>query len=248
MNDSGGEKMSASKGDYQVNISEVLKKASVLSKTNNWVLVQGLLCVLGISLVIYWFFFTLYEVDLSNVEALETALSKTQQVIMDMTLIVLLAPIWTGMAMLAIYFVRGQKPPTTLIFTYFKILPVVAVASGVVSILVTLGFLLLIIPSFYFFTATTFALPLIADKNYGPWKAIIASILMTNKHLVGMLGLYGIFALSLLLIPITFGLAFLWIGPLYFNAKAILYEDLFCQNATVEYNEKSNANGSVFNA
>ena len=240
--------MSSSSEQAQVNINDVLKRASALSKDNNWTLVQGLLCILGISLVVYWAFFSFYEIDLSSIESLQINLSGTQQVIMDMTLIIILAPLWTGVTMLAILYARNEKPSTSVMFAYINLLPLLAVASGIVSVLVTVGFVLFVFPSFYFFTASTFALPLIADKKCGPLQAIILSIQTTNKNLWPMLGLYTIFALSMLLIPITFGLAYLWIGPLYFNAKAILYQDLFCDGQAVNYDNNTDKDKGIFNA
>ena len=175
-------------------------------------------------------------------------LSVTQQAIMELVLTFLLAPLWTGVSMLAIRYKRGEKPSFTSIFYYYRHIVILALAALFVSMLTTLGISVYVIPGFYLFTATTFTLPLMADKKLNPLEAVLASIKMTNKYLWKMLMVYGIFVGLLLIVLLSFGFAYLWIGPFYFNVKAILYQDLFCEDETKTENQPDDFNNGVFNA
>jgi uncharacterized membrane protein len=127
-------------------------------------------------------------------------------------------------------------------------LPALALASVCIDILFAIGISLFVIPGFYVFAATTFTLPLIADKKMRPLSAIMYSIKMSNVYIWKMLQLHLIFLAMLFVVLISFGFAYIWIGPLYFNVKAVLYQDLFCVSETVILDETSTKDEGHFNA
>ena len=219
------------KKDYDFTFSTLFKRAFKLSELNNWVLAQALLCIVAITTVIYLIFFEVYEFN--SIEQLldpENGITQTQQLSIKIVIVFVLSPLWTGVNMLAIFFVRKQKAKTTDIFWYYKLLPQLVVASLLISIFLNLGVALFLLPGFYVFTATTFTLPLMADKKLGPISAIIYSVRVVNMHLQKMLLLFLLFFIMMIVVVLSLGFAYLWIGPLYFNVKAILYQDLFCNN------------------
>jgi hypothetical protein len=236
-------------GQYEFNIKEILKRAYLLSTQNNWTLLLGLLCIFAITFVIYFIYLDAFEItDFSLLMTENSPLTQGQQAIIELTLTVVLAPLWTGVTMLAISTNRGVSQSALNIFEFYKIIPALALASCLVSIFFTMGIALFFIPGFYIFTVTTFTLPLIADKKLGPISAIIFSIRMSNVYLWKMLQLYLIFLLMLFVVILSFGFAYFWIGPLYFNAKAILYDDLFRNSLAKSDDERANMNKGVFNA
>jgi len=234
---------------YNFDIKELLSRAYRLSGENNWTLAQLIICILLITFAAYFIFIDAYGI--TNIESLlsdNSPLLVSQQATIELSLTCLLAPLWTGVAMLAIRFNRSEKPSVTDAFAYYKNFILLAAASVILSILFTVGLSLYIVPGFYIFTATTFTLPLIIDKKMSPIAAIISSIKMVNRYLSKMLALYGVFLLMFLLVILSFGIAYLWVGPLYFNVKAILYEDLFCEAAGETNELKEETNNGVFNA
>ena len=253
--------MNGFNGQYDFNIKSILKRAYLLCAQNNWTLVLALLCIVAVTFVIYFIYLDAFEIkDFALLLTEDSPLTQSRQVIINLTLTVILAPLWTGVSMLAIATNRNssqspqspQSPQSSQsalsIFEYYKILPHVALASALISVLVNFGVILFFIPGFYIFTATTFTLPLIADKKLRPIKAIIYSTRMSNLYIWKMLQLYLLFLLMLFVVVISFGFAYLWIGPLYFNAKAILYQDLFCGKLDSANNNQSGQDKGVFNA
>lgn len=236
-------------GQYDFNIKEILKRAYLLSTQNNWTLLLSLLCIFAITFVIYFIYLDAFKItDFSLLMTENSPLTQGQQALIELTLTVILAPLWTGVSMLAIGTNRGKSQSALSIFEYYKIILALALASCLVSIFFTMGIALFFIPGFYIFTVTTFTLPLIADKKLGPISAIIYSIRMSNVYLWKMLQLYLIFLLMMFVVILSFGFAYFWIGPLYFNTKAILYQDLFCGSVTSVDENRPSPNKGVFNA
>ncbi len=241
-------------GEYDLNIKEVFQRAYQLSQINNWTLAQGLLCILVLTIAVYFIFIDAYGItDVSQVIGEQSIVTQSQQAVLEIILTVLLAPLWTGVAMLAIFSKRKEPKPFTFIFSYFRMLPGLALASALISMAFTFGIVLYFIPGFYVFTATTFVLPLMADKKLGPIAALRQSIRKVNQHLMKMLMLYAIFLALLFVVFLSFGFAYIWIGPLYFNVKAILYEDFFTEkvkNEKINESEdiQNDGNEGVFNA
>jgi uncharacterized membrane protein len=104
--------------------------------------------------------------------------------------------------------------------------------------------MLLVAPAFYVFMATTFTLPLIADKQLTPFTAISLSVRMTNAYLFQMTVIFLIFLALFIGVIITFGFALLWVGPYFFNVKAVLYTELFCSNEPTGSKEAKEAKES----
>lgn len=235
------------KKDYDFDIGQVFKRALAQSKINNWSLVQALLCIIALFIAVWLIFIDTFGI--SNVAQLldpETGLTGTQQATIELTMTVLLAPLWTGVSMLAIFSIRKQKYTFTDMFWYYRLLPRLFLASLLVSMAASMGLMLFVLPALYIVTATVFMLPLMADKKLGPISAIIYSARVVNMYLGKMLLLCGIFILLMLVVMFSLGFAYLWIGPLYFNVKAILYEDLFCDQ--VENDNSGNESEEEVNA
>lgn len=236
-------------GQYNFDIKEILKRAYQLSTQNNWTVLLALMCIFVITFTIYFIYLDAFEIrDFSLLMTENSPLSQGQQALIELTLTVILAPLWAGVGMLAINTNRNIPQSALSIFEYYKIMLSLALASCLVSIFFTMGIALFFIPGFYIFTVTTFTLPLIADKKLGPISAIVYSIRMSNIYLWKMLQLYLIFLLMLFVVILSFGFAYFWVGPLYFNAKAILYQDLFCDNLTTVDEEREAGHKGVFNA
>ncbi|MGB3727544.1 MAG: hypothetical protein WA981_17485 [Glaciecola sp.] len=236
-------------GQYNFDIKDIFSRAMKLSSTNNWTLAQALLCILAITFVVYFIFIDAYGLtDLNAFLSQESPLSPEQQIFIELTLTSLTAPLWTGVTMLAIKAKRGEDTAFTDIFVYFRLFIAVTVASVLISTVFTIGLSLYIIPGFYIFVATTFTLPLIADRGLAPISAVLLSIKMTNVYLIKMLILFGIFLVMMVLVLVSFGVAYIWVGPFYFNVKAILYEDLFGSEQVSQQAEHDTTNDGVFNA
>ncbi len=156
-----------------------------------------------------------------------TLLAPEHQALLELTMTVLLAPLWTGITMSAIFSMRNQPIKFTTALQYYSRFTILAFASAIISILLTIGLQLFILPGLYLFIATTFTLPLIIERNLTPLRAIGLSIKAVNANLGKLITIYSLFFLLFVIVIISFGIAYIFVGPLYFNVKAVLYQNLF---------------------
>ena len=145
--------------------------------------------------------------------------------------------VFAGIAMLAITTAKGLTAKAINVFSYVSYILPLGVATLLVSIATDIGMMLLVLPAFYIFMATTFTLPLIVEKSLTPIPAILLSIRMTNTYLFQMTIIFLIFLALFIGVILTFGFALIWVGPYFFNVKAVLYTELFCSKASSKSSE-----------
>ncbi|MFQ3249772.1 MAG: putative membrane protein [Glaciecola sp.] len=214
--------------DYQIDIKALLERGNVATKKNLPVILRSLFFVIFIVLLSFVAFFNVYNIEtIAQLEALQT-----ETYFLNMFLTVLLAPLWAGIAMMAVNTERKKDISFSQLFNFTYLILGLATAELCISLLTQVGMSLFIVPAIYIYITTSFTKFLIADKRMSPFVAIKVSIQMANQHLFKLSMLFLIFFALALLGMITFGLAFIWITPLYYNVTAILYNDLF--NSQVE--------------
>lgn len=219
-----------------------------MTKRNIFLLARALVTIISLGVVVILILFDAYGIsDIAKIASGEIVLTIPQQLGIDLSLTVILAPLWTGISMAAVFSNRSIRVSFTSIFSFFRLLPLVAIAYLLVNTSFELGLRLLLIPGFYIFVATTFTLILIADKGLRPFQAIWWSVKAVNHYIAPMLLIFSCFFLMLILVFFTFGLAYLYVGPLYFNIKAILYEAIFCHESDIEEGQVKTEQG-VFDA
>lgn len=217
--------------EYNFDVKHVLVRARELSSTNNWTLVQGLLLLIAVAMLLGFIFVQAFDIKTPEDVQLMT---HTQGAVASLVVNVVLAPIFAGIAMLAITTAKGLVAKSINVFSYVSYILPLGVATLLISIATDIGMMLLVLPAFYIFMATTFTLPLIVDKHLTPFSAIFLSIKMTNTYLFQMTIIFLIFMALFVGVVLTFGFALIWVGPYFFNVKAVLYTELFCSNETQE--------------
>jgi uncharacterized membrane protein len=229
--------------EYELDVKQVLVQARELSSQNNWILVVGILILIAVAMTMGFIFISVF--DISGPESVQN-LSHTENAIASLVINVVLAPIFAGLSMLAITTARGLQAKAVNVFAYISYVLPLGVATLLVSIAMDIGMLLLVLPAFYVFMATTFSLPLIVDKGLSPVSAILLSIRMVNAYLFPITIIFLIFVALMVGVILTFGFAYIWVGPYFFNVRAALYTALFCSNKEDEVEEQKDP--GVFNA
>ena len=110
---------------------------------------------------------------------------------------------------------------------YFSLTLALVTLNLLTSLLIQLGFMLLILPGVYVYLVTQFAVVLLAERRAGVIQSIILSAKVVNQYLMPFLLLLLLFVLLFTLVFLTMGLAILWVGPLYTLVLGQLYNDLF---------------------
>ncbi len=146
---------------------------------------------------------------------------------LQVTLTIAIYPFMAGIMMIGIR--RSVELPVSwkLAFGYFSYLLPIVVASILVGIFTTLGFLLLVIPGIYLSLAYILTIPLIVDKGMGPWAAMEASRRAISKHWFKVFGLYFVMGLIYMVSMIPLGLGLIWTMPMFIMVGGILYREIF---------------------
>jgi len=205
----------------QFDFKQIARVAIALLKANIWPLISASSVIVFTVLA-----FALLIANSFPLEEL-TGMPAQQQGILDIAMIIIVAPLSAGLSVMGINIARRQKVTMTDIFKFVSWVLPLALAQLLISVLVQLGLAVLIIPGLYVFVASTFTLPLIADKKMGVLQAVMASCRAVNQYLLSFIVLFVIFLVLFLLSIFTFGLGFLVIMPLYFVVTGLLYTTIF---------------------
>ena len=136
-------------------------------------------------------------------------------------------PFMAGIYMVGIRRAANQPVTFDLIFSQFgKFLPLLILAM-LMTLLMILGYLLLIIPGIYLSVAYGLAIPLMAERNLSPWQAMETSRKAIHQHWFKIFGLYIVLGVILLVSVIPVGIGLIWSLPLFILAFGVLYRTIF---------------------
>jgi len=132
-----------------------------------------------------------------------------------------------GLLFMGIRHVVGDKVSWKMIFHGFSFTGKIIVVSLLQFILVTIGFLLLILPGIYLVVGYAMAIPLIVDKNLSPWQALETSRKAVHKVWWKVAALYIVMSLIFLVAAIPLGIGLIWAWPMMMVAAGVVYHRLF---------------------
>ncbi len=153
--------------------------------------------------------------------------SMLMPLILQLVIMAVMYPFMAGIIMLGIQ--RSVDMPLSYksVFGYFSyILPLIGVAV-LMSVLITVGFLLLIIPGIYLSLAYMFAVPLIVVKNLGVWDAMETSRKAVTSHWFKIFFLFLIMGIIFMISAIPFGIGLIWTYPMMIAMMGVMYRDIF---------------------
>lgn len=168
--------------------------------------------------------------------------------LLEIVLQLVTAPFMVGIMMAGVKLNAEQAVGVKDLFAYLPQSAILCLTSLMVSIISGLGFALYIIPGLYLLIATNFTLLLVTDKRMSPFNAMLLSMKMVNRYLLSFIALHLIFFVLFMLCIVTFGVALIIVGPLYFNAKGLLYKELFGYGDMSAHIPQTESSESVFNA
>jgi len=239
----GGSIEQSLQGKAKIDLAALAKESWALSKNAKGGLLQGAMIIVLLGLLLIsglqqWF----------EVEDWATASPKVR-LILQISLTILTAPFIAAMLMIGISHSVGEKPSFSLVLKKVINSALVILLALLVSVLVDLGFALFLLPGIYLGLATGFAMMLYVEKQLAPSQAILQSIKVFNRYWPQLslfyVAIFILFALGMF----TFGFAYIWIIPFYFNFKGVLYRELFgIKVILVKADEHNNQGDSIFHA
>ncbi|PCJ37047.1 MAG: hypothetical protein COA75_04645 [Cellvibrionales bacterium] len=147
--------------------------------------------------------------------------------LVQLVIMAVMYPFMAGIVMLGIE--RSVDLPLSYksVFGYFSYaLPLLGVAV-LMSVLVAIGFILLIIPGIYLSLAYIFAVPLVVEKNLGIWDAMESSRKAVTRHWFKLFFLFLIMGILGMISAIPFGIGLIWTYPMMVVMMGIMYRDIF---------------------
>ena len=136
-------------------------------------------------------------------------------------------PLYAGLTMLAIKRSVGAPTNAFMVFDYYsKIIPIFLLYV-LMTILVVLGFVLLVIPGIYLMVAYSLAIPLLVEKNMRLWDALEASRKMISKRWFSVFGLYLVVLVIILISIVPLGIGLIWTLPFALVVPGIIYRNMF---------------------
>lgn len=214
-------------GDYEFTISEIFSEA--------WERTKG---AKG-TFILAWVFYVIVAIVINA--ALSYVVPDTDMMFQEgrfvagfiwaalpsLVTIPVLYPIMAGITLLGIHRAVDADISASSVFSHFgKIIPL-TILGILMSIMIMLGFILLVIPGIYLSVAYLMAIALMIDKDLGAWEAMEASRKAISKHWFKVFFLYFLIVLLFMVasIPVLIGL--IWVVPLFSILHGVLYKYMF---------------------
>ena len=175
---------------------------------------------------------------------------------MDMALIlsllatVIMSPMTSSLDMLGLQQSVGVRARPSQVFDFFRHFLRLGSLSLLGSLITSLfgplfellgvPVMLAFIPSALVGMGLVFTVPLVLERGLSPAQAMLVSLKLFARGWPSIVLLHGVMLALFFLALIPMGLGLIWVAPLYFNCKGILYRDL-C-GVAVEVTEVASGN------
>ncbi|UBO75993.1 DUF2189 domain-containing protein [Aeromonas rivuli] len=218
---------SMSKG-YRLDVRAILQESWQQTRSNG---LGMLLAIMGVMAI--WILLSnvlLAPLLESEKEGLDSAM------FISLLITVVMAPMSSALDMLGLQQAIGVRARASQVFDFFRHFLRLALLSLLSSLLTSLfgplfdllglPMMLALIPSALVGMGLLFTVPLVLERGLSPAQAILVSLKVFARGWPSLLLLHGIMLGLCLLAMIPMGLGLIWVAPLYFNCKGILYREL----------------------
>ena len=227
----------AVKGHYEIDAKLVLSEAWQQTKKTRLSINIGLLFVILLGTIVSF----IASHFIGGVEAVLN--DPKASTILNVLVTVVIWPFLAGIEMMGVYHSVGKTTQPKMVFAFLNRGSWVALCALLTSLLISLGFQLLVIPGVFLAVVLSLTIPLVVDKKLSPSQAIKVSIQALRFKFFQLLSLY--MALFMTLIALILPIAFLaesslgpiaialflfgmtYLAPMYYNVKGILYRNIF---------------------
>ncbi|MEP7703728.1 hypothetical protein [Paraglaciecola sp. 25GB23A] len=240
----GGSIENSLQGKANLDMTALAKEAWNISQTRKGSLLQGSLLIFGVVLLCIAILEQIFDVQ-------DWAVAPPNvQLALQIVVTVITAPLVAAMFMTGISHSVGERPAFSKVLRRIINSALVIFIAVLILVIVYLGFALFLLPGLYLGLATGFSMMLYVEKQLPPSQAILQSIRVFNRYWLHLSIFYMAAFMMFIAGMFTFGLAYIWIIPFYFNLKGVLYRELFGiqvkRQDTEVINEKES--DSVFDA
>jgi len=250
----GGSPGNALSNNFTLNSNDVLQEAWELTKTTKPPFLLGALIIYLIALGSSFILEPL-QPEIGNLEELETIpwMLVFSQLAMQVVVAVLLAGLISMGLRNAVRHVKSSDGEQTvvpnnspnMVFSHFsgawpiaaieviKMVGILALVVLAVTLATPLGltintlFAILLIISLTLAVGLSLAIPLVIKDHLSPIKAMRISLTVVFRRLFTFLSIYAVLSILFILSLFTLGIGLIWTIPLFYNAKGIIYREIF---------------------
>lgn len=237
MNSIGGSVERAVKGEYSIDVKAVLSEAWQHTLKSRLSINLALFLVLVFGMIVSFIassFFGGIEQVIADPQSLQ---------LINVIVTMAVWPFIAGIEMMGVYHAVNKPTHFKMVLSFLHRGSWVALCALLTSILISIGFQLLIIPGLLLAVMLSLTIPLVVEKKLTPVQAIILSVKALRFKVMPLLGIYSVLTMALiaLIVPIAlllesslapiaimvflFGLSYL--APWYYNVKGVLYREIF---------------------
>ncbi len=148
------------------------------------------------------------------------------QLTLQLVLTAALYPFFAGAMIVCTRHMCGLPIAFGMLFAQYGKFVNLFLTSVLQTILVAIGFLLLIVPGIYLSIAYALALPLVADRNMGPWEALETSRKLVTKHWWMVFGILIIASILMGISAFFFLIPLIWTVPWFMLCLGVIYRNL----------------------
>lgn len=229
----GGSVEKALAGDFELKSLDVIREAWQLTMQNLLRFSPAVCILIAIQAVIFFFALQLQVGDLSSVlgmfqnpDTLDPSIFQSIFVA-NFSYEVITAPIYAGIAMMAMSHAAGLKTETRHITKGLSFtVPVILVAMINLLMQAIAGAIFPFL-SFYLSIAFSNAILLVCEKRMTPIQALLTSLRGVNKRLFAVAGIYLVAMLMFFAGLMMYGLGLIVAVPFFFHVKGIIYRNMF---------------------
>ena len=136
-------------------------------------------------------------------------------------------PLWVGIIFVGVAIARSRPAVPKSIFSWYDLTLKLFFTYLLMGLLILVGTLLLVLPGIYLAVSYQLALPLVADKQLGPWEALEASRKAVTHRWFTFFVLWLIGVAAMLLSMVLLGIPLIWVLPVFIIAIGIVYRNIF---------------------
>ena len=212
-------------GHYSLSIEEVLSEA--------WSLTAGHKLKLNIAVLIYSDIAVVTGLIVGGLQVL-TGEGIAVMVLGELAYAYVTLPIAMGLFAISLDRVGGGEVHNDRLFQFFPWALRLLFTTVLMTLLLFIGYLLLILPGIYLSVAYLFAMPLLVREQMGIVDALEASRKSITHRWFTVFGLLVALAVINIVGAIPFGIGLIWTIPLSVIAIGLTYQKIFIDNATTD--------------
>lgn len=214
---------------YRLDLQGVLKEAWQQTRRTGFGLALAIAGVMAIWFLLSNHLLTPYVGPEGDVD-IDIAL------MLSLFITVVMSPMTSSLDMLGLRQSVGGRVHPNQVFDFFRhflrlgslslLSSLITSLFGPLFELLGLPVMLAFIPSALVGMGLVFTVPLVLERGLSPTQAILVSLKLFARGWPSIVLLHGVMLALFFLAIIPMGIGLIWVAPLYFNLKGILYRDL----------------------